>query len=244
MPSPRTCPHRIRPSDPYLRWMVAQDAPQEVAADGDHVAWRHEVPWSSRGWITARGDDPTRVAGLVERLHAVAGSAGYTVPQTAGAAAQDRLGGLEPRDWCWWVRQASPESAPGVIPVANDDERILPLLAHSSSAYILPGDERVVRWSGVVEEGELVSVAGATRERSGAWHLVSVCTHPRHRGRGLAALVCRALIDEAHAAGAPAVVLEMYSDNEAGRGTYRGLGFTEEARFRSCVLDAGITVPA
>jgi ribosomal protein S18 acetylase RimI-like enzyme len=40
----------------------------------------------------------------------------------------------------------------------------------------------------------------------------------------------------AAAAGAPAFVLEMYVANEAGRSTYRRLGFTESRRFRSGLL--------
>jgi len=141
------------------------------------------------------------------------------------------------------VREATPEPVGAAVNLAMDDPRILQLLSHSPSAYVLPGNERIVQWSGVEERGELAAVAGAVVERSGAWHLVSVCVHPDRRGAGLAAHPCRALVDAAYRAGASVVVLEMYSDNEPGRRLYQRLGFTEAARFRSCVLDPAVLLP-
>lgn len=243
MPSPRTSPHTIRPTDPFLRWMVGPDAAADLVAHGTNVAWLHTGSRPHPGWVTARGEDSTAIADLiatlVERHHVT----GFTVPEDAAAEVTARVGGGDPRDWCWWVRDAASEDRQSAVILDRDDPRIAPLLHHSASAYVLPGDERVVRWAGVEDAGTLVAVAGAVRERSGAWHLVSVCTHPDQRGGGLAARACRALIDEAHREGAPAVVLEMYSDNEPGRRLYQRLGFDEAARFRSCVLDTSVILP-
>lgn len=243
MPSPMTSPHRIRPTDPFLRWMVGPDSAADLRHRGSDVAWLHTGSHPHPGWVTARGEDPAAIAELVAVLSDDHRVTGYTVPVHAGEAVAARVGGLDPRLWCWWVRDATPESAFGSVLLADDDPRITPLLAHSPSAYVLPGDERIVRWMGIEDGADLIAVAGAVLERSGAWHLVSVCTLPDARGGGHASRVCRALIGEAHRSGAPAVVLEMYSDNDAGRHLYRRLGFDEAASFRSCLLDPAIVLP-
>ena len=243
MPSPTTSPHRIRPADPFLRWMVGPQAAADLVNRGDQVAWLHAGSRPHPGWVTARGDDPEVVVDLVSELVERHQVSGYTVPEIARDAAATRLGGGEPRLWCWWVReQVAAPRPPGTV-LALDDPRIGPLLTHSASAYVLPGDQRIIRWAGVDDGRSLVAVAGAVLEKSGAWHLVSVCTHPDYRAQGYAAQACGVLIDEAQTAGAPAVVLEMYSDNEAGRRLYRRLGFSEEARFLSCVLDETVVLP-
>lgn len=243
MPFPRRSPHQVRPTDPFLRWMVGPDAAEDLVEQGENVAWLHAGSRPHPGWVTALGEDPAIVAGLVSELVDRHEVTGYTVPETAGPEVSHRIGGEDPRYWCWWVRCVAPQPVGRAVDLPMDDPRIAQLLSHSPSAYVLPGDERIVRWSGVEERGDLVAVAGAVLERSGAWHLVSVCAHPDRRGAGLAADPCRALVDAAHRAGAPVVVLEMYSDNESGRRLYHRLGFTEAARFRSCVLDPSVILP-
>ncbi len=243
MPFPRRSPQQVRPTDPFLRWMVGPDSAADLVEHGENVAWLHAGSRPHPRWVTALGEDPVVVADLVAELVDRHEVTGYTVPEGAGLEVSLRMGGLDPRDWCWWVRDATSETVPEAVILAMDDPRIARLLIHSTSAYVLPGNGRVVRWAGVEEHGELVAVAGAVLERSGAWHLVSVCTHPDRRGAGLAAHACRALVDAAHLAGARVVVLEMYSNNEPGRHLYQRLGFTESARFRSCVLDPSAVLP-
>lgn len=244
MQSPSPSPHLTRPTDPYLRWMVTAHDAREVASVGSSVAWWHAVPWTPKGWVTARGEDQASLVAAVTRLVDDHEVGGYTVPQEAASTVQEAVGGDEPRDWCWWHRGTTPERVDAVDVLERDDPRINVLLEHSDSAYMLAGDERVTRWLGIEESGALLAVAGVVIEDSGAWHLVSVCTDPDHRGRGLAREVCRAMIGDAHRLGAPAVVLEMFSDNAPGRRVYTALGFTEEARFRSCVLEPGLSLPS
>ena len=125
------------------------------------------------------------------------------------------------------------------IDLAHDDPRIAPLLAHSDSAHIFPGDPRIVRWVGVVEDDRLVSVAAQRRETTGAAHICSVCTEPGRRGEGLARRACTRIMALAARERAPAIVLEMYAANEAGRRTYEALGFVEVGRYRSGLLRGG-----
>lgn len=225
-----------RPSDPYLRWMVSEGDAQHVLTAATSVAWVEERP--TEIWITALSDDPPVAAELVRILAAKVPVDGVTVPEDAFAFLPPGLQSADHGHWSFWALEAGDLATDpdGAIVLQSDDPRIRPLLVHSPSAYTFPGDTRVARWTGVEERGELLSVAGQIREASGAAHIVSVCTHPDWRGRGLAQAACSKLIVEAFAEGAPAVVLEMYADNEAGRRTYQALGFTEVARFRSGLL--------
>ena len=71
---------------------------------------------------------------------------------------------------------------------------------------------------------------------AGVPHLASVVVDPHARGRGLAADLCARLTRDALAAGAPVVTLGMYSDNDAARRVYTGLGFVVDRDFVSGYL--------
>jgi predicted GNAT family acetyltransferase len=81
-----------------------------------------------------------------------------------------------------------------------------------------------------------VTVAAQVTEESGAAHIVSVCTDPQYRGRGLARRACSRIMRSAMDEGAPMLILEMYTANEAGRRAYSALGFTEVGRYASGLL--------
>ena len=114
------------------------------------------------------------------------------------------------------------------IELALDDPRIAPLLAHSDSAHIFPGDpgDRALGRRGRRRPARGGGGPGHASD-PGAAHLVSVCTDPRYRGRRLAREACLGIMRAAVAEGAPMLVLEMYAANEAGRRAYGALGFTE-----------------
>jgi ribosomal protein S18 acetylase RimI-like enzyme len=227
--------------------MVSPDAPADLGigprllADGPNVAWLGRASRPGERWVTGLGDDPIVVARLVTALADEHGIDGVTVIEPAFDLLPTRLQSPDPGRWCFWTLDPMGERAgegPGaaVAELDHDDQRIAPLLEHSTSAHVFPGDRRIVRWVGVEDGTQLVSVAGMVREPSGAAHLLSVCTHPEYRGRGLARDTCRRLVDLANHEGAPMVVLEMYTSNDAGRQTYSALGFTEVGRYASGLL--------
>mgnify|MGYP006280969779 CR=1 FL=1 len=163
---------------------------------------------------------------------------GVTVNESAFGHLPLQLQSPDPGHWCYWTRAAH---VAGLDPghareFDHADARIAALLKHSTSAHIFPGDDRIVAWYGIEVDGELVAVAGRLREASGAAHLVSVCTHPDLRGRGLAEQVCSAAMLDGIAEGAPMLVLEMYVANDAGRALYSRLGYTEQGRYLSGLL--------
>lgn len=238
MPPLPTRPQQVRPADPLVRWIVSDEDPPDLIARGDAVAWMGRASRPGENWVTALGDDPAVVAGLVEELDARNTVDGVTVPADAFALLPDRLRSPDPGHWCLWTRDpAAVVLAPSTaIDIALDDPRIAPLLAHSDSAHIFPGNERLVRWAGIVDGDRLVCVAAQVNEASGAAHLVSVCTDPEYRGRGLAREACTRIMAAAIADGAPMLVLEMYVANEAGRRAYSALGFAEVGRYLSGLL--------
>jgi ribosomal protein S18 acetylase RimI-like enzyme len=241
MPSQPTRPLQVRPTDPLVRWIVTDEEPPGLIAQGDAVAWMGRASRPGENWVTALGDDPCVVASLVERLDEEHQVDGITVPEDAFALLPDRLRSPDPGHWCLWVLDPA-DAVLGdtvAIDVALDDPRIAPLLAHSDSAHIFPGNPRLVRWAGVLEGDRLVSVAAQVDEASGAAHIVSVCTDPDYRGRGLAREACMRIMRAAVADGAPMLVLEMYVANTAGRRAYGALGFTEVGRYMSGLLRPG-----
>ena len=231
MPSPL---QQARPTDPYVRWEPHAHAARHVLVDGDHVAWTHEARTPGEVWASALGDDVARIAALLDRLDRLDRFEGLTVPDGLQARLPERLRQPEFGHWSFWhlvdVDRRRPHAAE---PIASDDPRIDPLLAHSRSASHFAGDPSVVRWFGVVDGDALVSVAGQVEGADRSACIVSVCTHPEVRGRGLAADPCSAVIEAALGEGAPAVWLEMYAANESARRLYRRLGFDETARFCS-----------
>ncbi|MBK9740248.1 MAG: GNAT family N-acetyltransferase [Actinobacteria bacterium] len=227
-----------RPTDPFVRWRVDPEETLAVAVDGDHVGWTRRSESGTELWGTALGGDPARVARLIERLDAVAALDGVTVPDRAFTALPARLTSPSPGHWSPWFIEPEhvPRDPSAAVDLDPHDPRIDVVLAHSWSAEAFAGDPRVHRWAGVVEGDRVLAVAAERRRSNGAAHLVSVCTIPEVRGRGLAGRACLRLMQRACADGVPVIYLEMYAANESGRRTYGKLGFSEAGTYRSGLL--------
>ncbi len=212
--------------------------PPALAAEGANLAWLGRASRPGEAWVTGLGDDPEVVARLVAAMASEHEVDGITVPEDAFDLLPEHLRSPDPGHWCLWTLDPAetPLGSTSAVELAMDDPRIGPLLRHSDSAHIFPGDPRLVRWAGIVDGERLVATAAQVTESSGAAHLVSVCTDPEYRGRGLAGDVCTHVMRSAVAEGAPMIVLEMYVHNDAGRRAYRALGFTEVGRYKSGLL--------
>lgn len=230
---------RARPHDPYVRWRADPAADADLVIDGDHVAWTGTTRRGER-WATALGEDMRRLTVLLESLDAAAPLDGITGPEPLVGVLPSRFTGPDPGHWCLWeLGEPRALDAGRAVDLRGDDPRIRPLLEHSSSAYIFPGHPRLVRWTGVEESDALLAVAAHLDDAHGAAHLVSVCTAPQARGRGLARQAMSLLIERAIADHVPAVILEMYVDNPAGARLYRSLGFEEVGRYHSWLIGTG-----
>ena len=245
---------QARPADPFLRLRMEDPDFGAYAIDGDHVALLRTGRMSGETWITALGDDPERILALIEELRPH-GFDGVTAHDHVFEQLPEDLRGPDPGHWSLWeltspdslesalVRADSADSDDTTAHSANTvvrleplDPRIDPLLQHSTSAYIHAGDSHVEEWRGIIDGDALVAVGARVGAAHGRAHLVSICTDPAYRGRGLGRAITASLVAEALASGATGVWLEMYADNDAAARAYRAVGFEELGRYRSALL--------
>lgn len=87
---------------------------------------------------------------------------------------------------------------------------------------------RMGRFIGVRKGGRLIAMSGQRMRVPGFTEVSAVCTHPDHRGKGLAGKLMRVIIDRIVREG-DAAFLHVYPDNSGAIGLYEALGF----RFRA-----------
>ena len=230
-----------RPADPYLTYRVGDDLAGPVLVDGDHVAFLRSGRRTGEVWLTALGEESDRVLRLVDELLDDHEVDGIHVHDDVYLDLPERLRIPDPGWWSIWTLAAGRMSHDGrpsesVVDLDRQDPRIDSLLAHSESAYLFAGDEKVLRWVGIEDGDRLVAVAGQSQIADGTPHLVSICVHPDRRGEGLGRAVTANLARRCLAEGADEVYLEMYAGNLAAARTYGGLGFVQRARYRSGFL--------
>jgi len=85
---------------------------------------------------------------------------------------------------------------------------------------------------GIRSGGRLIAMAGERMKFPGFTEISAVCTHPQHRGRGLAEALVRVLMRNILARG-EVPFLHIFSDNASAHALYVKLGFT---RRRSLVV--------
>ncbi|MFN7111237.1 MAG: GNAT family N-acetyltransferase [Brevundimonas sp.] len=88
---------------------------------------------------------------------------------------------------------------------------------------------------GVKQEGELIAMAGRRLRVDGFTELSGICTHPDHRGKGLAAALSRAVVAEILASGETAF-LHAFAAHDATIAFYRSLGFEIRAPMTYTIL--------
>ena len=89
--------------------------------------------------------------------------------------------------------------------------------------------EALVRWTATVDERAyedvLIAMAGERMRPDGACEVSGVCTHPDHRGRGLARALMAAVARRIVARG-DMPFLHVYPSNVGAIALYESLGFT------------------
>jgi predicted GNAT family acetyltransferase len=95
---------------------------------------------------------------------------------------------------------------------------------------------RMGHFIGVREGGRLIAMSGQRMRVPGFTEVSAVCTHPEHRGKGLAGKLMRVIIDRIVREG-DAAFLHVYPDNLGAIGLYEALGF----RFRAQLTFTTVT---
>jgi predicted GNAT family acetyltransferase len=90
---------------------------------------------------------------------------------------------------------------------------------------------------GVRDGDELVALAGQRVRLDGFTEISAVCTHPDHRGRGLAGALLDVLIDEINQQG-DTPFLHVLTTNAVARSRYRSLGFEDRGEAQAVFLTA------
>jgi predicted GNAT family acetyltransferase len=97
---------------------------------------------------------------------------------------------------------------------------------------------RLGAFIGVKEGGRLVAMAGERMRPTGFTEVSGVCTHPDHRGRGLAGTLMRVVAGRILERGETAF-LHAYASNTGAIGLYQSLGFTHRHEMTMTVLTRG-----
>jgi ribosomal protein S18 acetylase RimI-like enzyme len=228
--------------DPFVRWQVRSDVPLQAWDVGGAVAFVRTRS-SGRRQLTVLGPPQSAAVAVIALVGAQAASTvrahGVTVPFGTLPLLQDdlRIGPGDDWDWMWadasTIGQGHVDERVEVLPdYAGDD--VAGLLAVASPRHSSdPGDPDVLAWYGIRDGGELVACAAHTGSVPGVPHLASIATHPRVRGQGLGTALTATVTAQLLGAGAPAVTLGMYADNDVARRMYARIGYVCSHRWSS-----------
>lgn len=133
---------------------------------------------------------------------------------------------------------------PALVRLGPDDVPAMrELVARTRPGPFGPRTVELGTYLGVVEDGELVAMAGERLHPPGYSEISAVCTTPSCRGRGLASRLVRALVADIRARG-EIPFLHAAADNVAAIRLYEELGFRLRARPHFVALTIPSDVPA
>jgi RimJ/RimL family protein N-acetyltransferase len=147
--------------------------------------------------------------------------------------------GLSKRsEWNFFLitsRKAPQQPNRYVVEELTSDEEIkifIERCAPDSSTW--PGDPEILIWLGIRgRQGELLSIGGAVRWKSGATMLVSIATDPVARSKSMAQEVTASLAKRLFDLGEPAVGLGVWAHNAPAIRAYEKVGFELREEFVS-----------
>ncbi|MEV8036121.1 GNAT family N-acetyltransferase [Streptomyces sp. NPDC086182] len=124
------------------------------------------------------------------------------------------------------------EPAPEAVRLGPADvPEILDLIALTRPGPFLPRTVELGTYLGIREGGRLIALAGERLRPPGWTEISAVCTHPGHRGRGLATRLVRAVAAGIRERG-DIPFLHAVADNTNAIRLYESIGFTLRRRTR------------
>lgn len=167
-------------------------------------------------------------AGLVEHAH---GPMADILPE--GAAVKARVPLVQMSASALTSDRSSPVAFE--ILTEADAPAMLALATLTKPGPFRSATRRLGPFIGVKRDGALIAMAGRRLRVEGFTELSGVCTHPDHRGRGLAAALSRAVVSEILASGEGAF-LHAFAGHDATIAFYRSLGFEVRAPMTYTIL--------
>lgn len=118
------------------------------------------------------------------------------------------------------------EAAPEAVRLGPDDvAEMTALVELAQPGPFLPRTVELGTYLGIRHEGRLVAMAGERMQPPGWTEISAVCTHPDHRGKGLAGRLVRAVVAEVLERG-NAPFLHAAAENTHAIRLYESMGFT------------------
>uniref|UniRef100_A0AAU2JMN8 GNAT family N-acetyltransferase n=1 Tax=Streptomyces sp. NBC_00049 TaxID=2903617 RepID=A0AAU2JMN8_9ACTN len=131
------------------------------------------------------------------------------------------------------------EAAPEAVRLGRDDvPEMLELVELTQPGPFLDRTVELGTYLGIRHEGRLVAMAGERMRPTGWSEISAVCTHPEHRGRGLAGRLVRAVAAEVRERG-DSPFLHAAAQNTGAVRLYESMGFT----LRRSPLFVGLRTP-
>lgn len=222
--------------DPFARGSLRRPLVRGWVAEGA-TAWMGTDAGDRTAYLSALGEPPAVAALLAELLPEVPPRQRVTLPHGTAALLPAWVGlGPGGTDWDFRWLTEPPPAQPGeerVVAGVDGDavQRLLDVASPRATAQ--PGDDAVLRWWGVPDDGGgLLACAADTSAATGVGHVSSIAVHPEARRQGLGSAATAAATRSLLNGGNDVVTLGMYADNGPGRALYDALGFRKR-RFTS-----------
>jgi ribosomal protein S18 acetylase RimI-like enzyme len=119
----------------------------------------------------------------------------------------------------------------------SDDSEIREFLeAHAPKSSVWPGNEEILFWGEIRDQGLLVATGALVKWRTGQVMFASIAVHREFRKKGLAQRLVSEMLSSATQRGIRHVGLGVFSENVAAKRAYERVGFSLIGEFTSYSL--------
>ena len=115
----------------------------------------------------------------------------------------------------------------------NDSEIEGFLKAHARKSSVWPGNEEILFWGELREQGLLVATGALVQWRTGQVMFASIATHSDYRSKGLAQKLVSQMLGNANRNGISHVGLGVFAENASAKRAYEKVGFKLIGEFTS-----------
>jgi RimJ/RimL family protein N-acetyltransferase len=107
------------------------------------------------------------------------------------------------------------------------------LKSHARKSSVWPGNEEVLFWGEIRDQGLLVATGALVQWRTGQVMFASIATHSDYRSKGLAQKLVSQMLGNASRSGITRVGLGVFAENAAAKRAYEKVGFALIGEFTS-----------